>query len=200
MDGAGFKNEVPDNSQLYATEPPPVIVRPDEEFYLESSDTISKEYLDLQIAKGEPLRNNVWLPIENSTQHLFSFETSNNSSSIVDIHSAGESGSDAQTSVVADVNGKITGIHITDPGRYFFNINESDGSVPEEYQLANILLPDGQSMKANIIWGENPNDPGPYIILGFELLEEAYIDQSTGSKKGDSFSFQKRNYFINEIQ
>ena len=189
VDGAGFKNEVPDNSQLYATEPPPVIVRPDEEFYLESSDTISKEYLDLQIAKGELLRNNVWLPIENSTQHLFSFETSNNSSSIVDIHSAGESGSDAQTSVVADVNGKITGIHITDPGRYFFNINESDGSVPEEYQQANVLLPDGQSMKANIIWGENPNDPGPYIILGFELLEDAYIDQSTGSKRGDSFSF-----------
>ena len=142
----------PDNSQLYATEPPPVFVRPDEQFYYESSDTISKEYLDLQIAKGEPLRNNVWLPIENSTQHLFSFETINNSSSIVDIHSAGASGQDAQTSVVADVNGKITGIHITDPGRYFFNINESDGSVPEEYQQANVLLPDGQSMKANIIW------------------------------------------------
>ena len=88
-------------------------------------------------------------------QHLFSLETSNNSSSIVDIHSCIESGLDAQTSVVADVNGKITGIHITDPGRYFFNINESDGSVPEEYQQANVLLPDGQSMKANIIWGEN---------------------------------------------
>jgi flagellar hook-associated protein 3 FlgL len=44
-------------------------------------------------------------------------------------------------------------------------------------------------MKANIIWGENPNDPGPYIILGFELLEEAYIDQPTSSQKGDSFSF-----------
>jgi flagellin-like hook-associated protein FlgL len=189
VDGAGFTNEVPDNSQLYATEPPPVIVRPDEQFYLESPDTISQEYLDLQIAKGEPLRNNVWLPVADSTQHLFSFETTNDSSSMVDIHSAGVSGQDAETSVVADVNGKVTGIHITDPGRYFFNINESDGSVPEEYQLANILLPDGQSMKANIIWGENPNDPGPYIILGFELLEEAYIDQSTGSKKGDSFSF-----------
>ena len=107
----------------------------------------------------------------------------------MDIRSAGVSGQDAQTSVVTDVNGKVTGIHITDPGRYFFNINESDGSVPEEYQQAKVLLPDGQSMKANIIWGENPNDPGPYIILGFELLEEAYIDQPTSSQKGDSFSF-----------
>ena len=44
-------------------------------------------------------------------------------------------------------------------------------------------------MKANIIWGENPNDPGPFTILGFELLEEAFIDEVTGSKKGDSFSF-----------
>ena len=25
--------------------------------------------------------------------------------------------------------------------------------------------------------------------MGFELLEDAYIDQSTGSKRGDSFSF-----------
>jgi flagellin-like hook-associated protein FlgL len=188
-DGTGFNNEVPDNSLLYATEPPPVLVRPDEQFYYDSSDTISKEYLDLQIARGEPIKNNVWLPVANSTQHLFSFETTNNSSSLVDIRSAGVSGQDAQTSVVTDVNGKVTGIHVTDPGRYFFNINESDGSVPEEYQQAKVLLPDGQSMKANIIWGENPNDPGPYIILGFELLEEAYIDQPTSSQKGDSFSF-----------
>ena len=188
VDGAGFTNEVSDNSQLYATEPPPVVVRPDEQFYLESADTISKEYLDLQIAKGEPLRNNVWLPIETSTQHLFSFTTSGNSS-VVDIHSAGSNGHDAQTSVITDVNGKVTGIQVIDSGRYFFNINESDGSVPEEYEQANILLSDGQSMKANIIWGENPNDPGPFTILGFELLEEAFIDEVTGSKKGDSFSF-----------
>ncbi len=185
----GFNNQVPDNSQLYAEEPPPILVRPDEEFYLEVSDTVSKEYLDLQKAKGEPLKNNVWLPVENSTQHLFSFTATNNSSSVVDIHSAGVSGLDAQTSVITDVNGKVTGIHVIDPGRYFFDINESDGSVPEEYQQANILLPDGQSMKANIIWGENANDPGPNTILGFEILGEAYVDQSTSSKKGDSFSF-----------
>ena len=189
VDGIGFTNEVLDNSQLYATEPPPVIVRPDEEFFFESPDTVSKEYIDLQIAKGESIKNNVWLPIENSTQHLFSFTTTNNASSIVDIHSAGVSGQDAQTSVVADINGKVTGIHVKDPGRYFFNINASDGSVPEEYQEAKILLPDGQSMKAKIIWGENSNDPGPYIILGFELLEDAFIDEQTSSQKGDSFSF-----------
>ena len=102
---------------------------------------------------------------------------------MVDIHSAGVSGQDAETSVVADVNGKVTGIHITDPGRYFFNITNQTDLLPEEYQQANILLPDGKSMKSNIIWGENPNDPGPYIILGFELTEDAYIDQSTFSKK-----------------
>ena len=189
VDGIGFTNEVLDNSQLYATEPPPVIVRPDEEFFFESPDTVSKEYIDLQIAKGESIKNNVWLPIENSTQHLFSFTTTNDASSIVDIHSAGVSGQDAQTSVVADINGKVTGIHVKDPGRYFFNINASDGSVPEEYQEAKILLPDGQSMKAKIIWGENSNDPGPYIILGFELPEDAFIDEQTSSQEGDSFSF-----------
>jgi len=189
IDGKGFNNEVADNSQLYSTEPPPLTVRPDEEFFLEASDTVSQEYLDLQKAKGEPVNNNVWLPVQESAQHIFSFTTSNNSQSVVKIHSAGTSGQDAQTNVITDANGKVTGIQVTHAGRYFFNLNSSDGSVPEEYEQADLLLPDGQSIRANIIWGENPNDPGPYTILGFELLGEAYLDEPTGAKKGDRFSF-----------
>jgi len=187
--GNGFTNEVVDNSQLYAVEPPPILVRPDEEFFFESEDTVSREYLDLQKAKGEDITNNVWLPVGQSTQHLFSFSTENSISSTVNIKTAGAGGVDAMTSVITDSNGKVSGIRVLDGGRYFFNINESDGSVPEEYSQADVLLPDGQNIKANIIWGENTNDPGPYVILGFELLEEAYIDQPIGSSRGDDFSF-----------
>jgi len=188
-DGTGFNNQVPDNSLQYAVEPPPVSVRPDDEFFYETSDTISRQAFDRQIAKGEKVTNNVWLPVASSTDHIFSFTTENNTSSTVDVHSAGVSGVDAVTEVVTDVHGKISGIHIKDPGRYFFNINSSDFSVPEEYRQADILLPDGQSLKADIIWGENPNDPGPFVILGFEILDDAYVDESTNSKQGDSFSF-----------
>ena len=179
INGTGFNNE----------EPIDVIVSPDDEFFLEVSDTVSREYLDLQKAQGEPLNNNVWLPVQESVQHIFSFTTANNSKAEVKIHSAGTSGVEAQTNVITDSKGKVTGIQIKDSGRYFFNINSSDGSVPQEYEQADILLPDGQSIKANIIWGENPNDPGPYTILGFELLEEVFVDEPTGSKKGDRFSF-----------
>jgi len=179
INGTGFNNEAPID----------VIVRPDDEFFLEVTDTVSREYLDLQKAQGEPLNNNVWLPVQESVQHIFSFTTANNSKAAVKIHSAGTSGVEAQTNVIIDSKGKVTGIQIKESGRYFFNINSSDGSVPEEYEQADILLPDGQSIKANIIWGENPNDPGPFTILGFELLDEAFVDEPAGSKKGDRFSF-----------
>jgi hypothetical protein len=52
-----------------------------------------------------------------------------------------------------------------------------------------VILPNGESMRANIIWGENPNDPGPYIITGFEILGSAILDQAMGAQQGDTYSF-----------
>ncbi len=193
IDGLGFNNTVVDNALLYAENPPPIAVRPDDNFFYETSDTISKESFDRKVADGEKISNNVWLPVASPTNHIFSFTTKNNSSSVVDIQTAGVNGLDAQTEVVTDVHGRVSGVHIKNPGRYFFNINPSDNSVPEEYRQADILLPDGQSLKANIIWGENPNDPGPFVIKGFEILDEVYIDEPSESKIGDSFSFATGN-------
>jgi flagellin-like hook-associated protein FlgL len=54
---------------------------------------------------------------------------------------------------------------------------------------------DGQSFEAKILWDENPNDPGPYIISGLEIIGD--IDVSTqhsmGANLGDNFSFATGN-------
>ena len=54
-------------------------------------------------------------------------------------------------------------------------------------------MPNGDSIRANIIWGQNPNDPGPFIITGFELLDSAVLDQAMGATRGDSYSFATGN-------
>ena len=37
--------------------------------------------------------------------------------------------------------------------------------------------------------GTKPNDPGPFIITGFELVDNAVLDHAVGAQKGDSYSF-----------
>ena len=92
---------------------------------------------------------------------------------------------------MTDINGVLTGLQVTNPGRYFFP-GANDGtsvSVPDAYQDAQVVLPSGESVRANIIWGQNPNDPGPFIITGFELVDNAVLDHAVGAQKGDSYSF-----------
>ena len=105
-------------------------------------------------------------------------------------------GIDAEIKTVSDINGVVTGLQIANPGRYFFSgANDSNGnvSIPDAYEVAEVILPSGESLRANIIWGQNPNDPGPYIITGFELLDSAVLDQPMGAERGDSYSFATGN-------
>ena len=45
-------------------------------------------------------------------------------------------------------------------------------------------------MEADILWGQNPSDPGPYKILGFDISGDVPLKGTAMSANiGDSFSF-----------
>lgn len=175
------------------------LVSPSDEFFLDVPDARSQEFLDLQKAKGEKISNNVWLPVSNPIQHILSFSTKNESQADVKIESAGVNGLDAEVTVLTEANGKISGLRVVDSGRYFFpNSDPLNPSIPDTFRKADVVLPDGQSFQAEIIWGQNPNDPGPFIITGFEINPEELLtdegqslssDIPMGPRLGDSYSF-----------
>jgi flagellin-like hook-associated protein FlgL len=199
VDGLGFDNFSDETVEIIALgndgtlelQNSPVVVSPSDDFFKSGlSDARSQEFIDLQKAKGEPINNNVWLPVSNPLKHVFSFDVSSTNSHNVEIAPAGSNGSDASVSVLSDIDGNVFGLRVDDPGRYYFPQTSDAQKIPEEYRTAFITMNDGQSLEARILWDENPNDPGPYIISGFELLGDSNIktDIQLGSSKGDSFS------------
>ena len=171
-------------------------VTPGDQFFYDVDDAISEESLNLRRARGEEIHNNVWLPVSKSVDHVLKFEINNLDVAEVKIESAGPAGIDAKIKTISDVNGIVTGLQVANPGRYFFSgATDADGTVtiPDSYQTAEVILPNGDSIRANIIWGQNPNDPGPFIITGFELLDIAVLDQAMGATRGDSYSFATGN-------
>ena len=124
--------------------------------------------LDLRRCWGEKILNNVWLPLTNSLDHVLNFEVNNLDVGVVKIESAGPAGIDAEVKAMTDINGVLTGLQVTNPGRYFFP-GANDGtsvSVPGAYQDAQVVLPSGESVRANIIWGQN------LMILVLLLLQD----------------------------
>jgi len=175
------------------------LVTPSDEFFLDVPDARSQEFLDMQKAKGEKINNNVWLPVANPIQHVLSFSATSDVNADVKIEPAGANGLDAEITVLTDPNGKISGLRVDDSGRYFFpNVDPLNPSIPESFRTADIVLPDGQSFQAEIIWGQNSNDPGPFIITGFEINSDNLLTQDgqpvrsdipMGPRLGDSYSF-----------
>jgi flagellin-like hook-associated protein FlgL len=169
----------------------PIIGSPSDEFFKEGlSDARDQEYIDLLKAKGEAIANNVWIPVSKPLQHVFSFDVSNQIDHEVKIASSGKGGIDAKISVLSDIDGKVFGLRVDHPGRYFFPRSEGTQKIPEEYRTAYVTMNDGQSFEAKILWDENPNDPGPFVIAGLEITseQEFFTDQPMGARKGDSFS------------
>ena len=85
----------------------------------------------------------------------------------------------------------MVGLKLLDPGRYFFGFDDS-GAIPPNFQEASISLLDGTKIKAKIIWEENPSDPGPYRIAGFELVDDGNLSghgAQNSPRLGDTFSF-----------
>ena len=179
------------------------VLSPSDLFFIDGLEdtTITEEFLDIQVSSGELIKNNVWNPVGNPVQHILSFSTVTDVSAEISIRSAGPSGLDADVMVTTDSNGKVSGLKVSDGGKYFFEAS----SVPDHYKYADIVLPDGQSFSASIIWGENRDEPGSLEILGFDKIGfkpdlindptsrfkevEIFTKQENSSKIGDTFSF-----------
>jgi len=200
VDGNGFNNQRDEEDTLIAIGSDgtleqqfiPLIGSPSDEFFKDGLlDARSQEYIDMQKAIGEPIANNIWLPVTKPLQHIFSFEVNNENTHDVKIASAGESGIEAKVTVQSDAGGRVFGLRVDDPGRYFFPRTDGNQKIPEEFRTAYITMNDGQSFEAKILWDENPNDPGPYIISGLEIINtgEVITDTPMGSREGDNFSF-----------
>jgi flagellin-like hook-associated protein FlgL len=105
------------------------------------------------------------------------------------VQTAGSSGIDAKAEAIVDSDGQVVGLKVIEPGRYFFG-SSSGGEVPPNFQKAKVMLANGQEMEADILWGQNPSDPGPYKILGFDISGDIPLKgTSMSANVGDSFSF-----------
>jgi len=131
--------------------------------------------------------NYIWEVVENPLQHVLQFDATRDDAPIVTIPTAGAAGSDATAKAVVDANGNIVGLKVEEAGRYFFQ----NGNIPEDFTKVTVQV--GQEfLEASILWQENPNDPGPYRIAGFEIIEPTDPIASlapTGPRIGDTFSF-----------
>ncbi|MGY8714709.1 MAG: hypothetical protein ACKVJ1_12530, partial [Verrucomicrobiia bacterium] len=105
------------------------------------------------------------------------------------IQPAGSSGIDAKAEAIIDSEGEVVGLKVIEPGRYFFG-SSSGGEVPPTFQKAKVILSNGQEMEADILWGQNPSDPGPFKILGFDISGDVPLKGTKMSASiGDNFSF-----------
>ncbi len=173
-----------------------VAIRPDDEFIINE--------------ENQKVANDIWKPLEGQLDHVLTFSPEREDAPVVTIQSAGISGIDATAKAVVDVHGRIVGLKVMNPGRYFFGTAET-GNVPPDFEKAKVILDNGQEMEATIIWEENPSDPGPYRVSGFdipptveansedvasglatnvgELISNVVNGAPTGPRLGDTFDF-----------
>lgn len=152
-----------------------MVVRPDDEFIINENN--------LRVA------NDIWLPLQGQMDHVMKFSPERDDAPVVTIQSAGNSGIDASAKAVVDAHGRIVGLKVMNPGRYFFGTSNT-GTVPPDFEKAKVVLENGQELEATILWEENPSDPGPYRIAGFDISSEPVATGApTGPRLGDTFDF-----------
>ncbi|MBT3638047.1 MAG: hypothetical protein HN531_14000 [Opitutae bacterium] len=133
--------------------------------------------------------NDKWVKIVEPLNHVMKFRVDNSEKPSVTIKTAGLTGEDAKAEAIVDAYGQVVGLKILDPGRYFFGTSLG-GPLPPDFQLASVVLPNGEEMQAEILWGQNPKDPGPYVVTGFNLAQSASVSGATAkAQTGDVFSF-----------
>jgi flagellin-like hook-associated protein FlgL len=166
------------------------------------SATIDGSNQDVLIAPGDAMipsenalfpnamvANDKWVKIEEPLNHVMKFRVDNSSKPSVSIKSAGSSGEDAKAEAVVDAYGQVVGLKVLDPGRYFFGTSLG-GALPPDFQLATVVLPNGEEMQAEILWAQNPKDPGPYVVSGFNIAQSFPVSgASAKAQTGDIFSF-----------
>ena len=99
--------------------------RPDDEFIINENN--------LRVA------NDIWLPLQGQMDHVMKFSPERDDAPVVTIQSAGNSGIDASAKAVVDAHGRIVGLKVMNPGRYFFGTSNT-GTVPPDFEKAKVVL------------------------------------------------------------
>jgi len=133
--------------------------------------------------------NDNWISIEKPLDHILKFRVDNELQPKVSIPSSGSAGVDAKADAIVDSEGRLIGLKVIDPGRYFFGSSRNT-VVPPSFQTAEVAFPDGEKLDVNVLWAVNPSDPGTYRVLGFEVPNDSPREGTkTNASLGDEFSF-----------
>ena len=133
--------------------------------------------------------NDNWIRIEKPLDHVLKFRVDNELQPKVSIPSSGSAGLDAKADAIVDSEGRLIGLKVIDPGRYFFGSSRNT-VVPPSFQTAEVAFPGGEKLEVNVLWAVNPSDPGTYRVLGFEVPSDSpRAGTQTNANLGDKFSF-----------
>ena len=134
--------------------------------------------------------SNKWFQVEKNLNHVLKFKINSSLQPIVDIADSGTAGVNAKADAIIDSEGRVVGVKVVDPGRYFFTSSSGTNNIPDEFLSADIKLPNGDILEAKILWGENPIDPGAFKVLGFNIpTDSPRSNIQMISSLGDEFSF-----------
>ena len=124
--------------------------------------------------------NDIWLPLQGQMDHVMKFSPERDDAP--SDHSIRRSSYDASAKAVVDAHGRIVGLKVMN--RKVFFGTDSTGTVPPDFEKAKVLLENGQELEATILWEENPSDPGPFRIAGFDISDEPVPRSSHRSQIG----------------
>ena len=142
---------------------------------------------------NQKVANDKWLQIDKPLDHVFKFSVDNAEKPLVSIQPSGVSGNDAKAEAILDSDGEVVGLKVIDAGRYFFGVS-SAGFVPPDFEKAKVILANGQEMEADILWEQNPVDPGAYRVAGFDISVGVPLSSVKQTAViGDSYSFATGN-------
>jgi flagellin-like hook-associated protein FlgL len=138
---------------------------------------------------GDLNLNANWIQVEKSLNHVLKFRVDSTLQPKVTIPSSGSAGVDAKADAIVDSEGRVVGLKVLDPGRYFFG-SSTNVSIPNSFKTAEVDFPNGEKLKVDVLWGVNPSDPGTYRVLGFEIpTDSPRANTRMSASLGDEFSF-----------
>lgn len=164
-----------------------VVFNPDtaSEYVVRPSD----EYVHDKIT-GDKVANNAWLPVEEPLGHVLKFNVEHEEAPVVTFPDAGTGGATAKARVIVDADGYVAGMQLLDAGRYFTGSSADKQILPPGFDTASIKLADGRVTDVKILWHQDPSDPGPWKIAGFDFgTRELLSGVPVGANKGDVYSF-----------
>jgi flagellin-like hook-associated protein FlgL len=128
--------------------------------------------------------------LEKPLEHVLKFSVTQEDAPKVIFPPAGKGGTTAKAEAVVDADGYVAGLHLIDPGRYFSGTSKEGELLPPDFAYVKVVLADGTKMDASIIWEQDPVDPGPWKIAGFDFDPKSTLSGVPSSTQvGDSFSF-----------